>query len=250
LFAQPPGAIFWLVLVILYFHERVEQEGDPSYSNEADMRKYVDLYAVGAFILSAYLLYLLMLTVFCLRNVCAMPAKSKFLFFLTLIVILITIIGIYANFLSPLAHSSMTFIVFHWVYNAYIAIMCFCFTPTEGSVRDTQQQRMDHLVSTELFRNVENAPLDSHSDSHFNSQSPPQHGADLGNSGHGGGSRDGYSSRRDGGEVALEVRGGRRDQEEEEEEEVEVDFGDVQEVAVAGGPGGGGDEDLVQVDSI
>ncbi|CAM9624517.1 unnamed protein product [Ectocarpus sp. 13 AM-2016] len=125
--------LIWIVTVLTYIYVRVQQTGDPSYSTFDDLSTYTGVKVVGLLLATLYFLWLGSLVFRSFTHIESMNSEYIFIMVITLVTIVGTMSAVYTGALAPDQHGSKVFAYFYGMFNIYVLLLAFCYTPA-GSI--------------------------------------------------------------------------------------------------------------------
>eukprot|EP00935_MAST-01C_sp_MAST-1C-sp1_P001055 g1055.t1 len=137
--------IFFLCLTILLCYERLRTAGDPTYNSQTDMKHYTALYAIGVLLVTLYAIYLLRIFALCFQQIKQMSYLALVLLMITCASIFATVVGVYANALSPLETAAVAFLGFYSVFNTYVFVIAICYRPSGAQPAGPTARDREHF---------------------------------------------------------------------------------------------------------
>jgi hypothetical protein len=135
---------FFASTLAVYFYEFTSQFGDPAYSSLEDMGKYTWVWMIAAFATAIYCFWALFLFYSCAIHLSSMQKPFVFVFFLTTITMIVTVVGVYIGCLSWVEHSSVIFLGYSTIFNLYVLMLGVVFTPDRRDIEYSRQgDRLD-----------------------------------------------------------------------------------------------------------
>lgn len=122
-------ALMWLTSVLIYNFERVGQDGDPSVASVDNFSAYTGVKVARIILAVVYFIWLLILILKAVRNLPNMAPPYRFIFVMTLFTIGCTAAGYIMGWLVPSVQKASAFAFFIVLYNAYVLILAWCYTP-------------------------------------------------------------------------------------------------------------------------
>ncbi|CAM9272302.1 unnamed protein product [Discosporangium mesarthrocarpum] len=119
----------WITTVLVYMYVRVKQTGDPSYSSIDDLSTFTYLKACGFMMATIYFLWLGYLIVGSFRHIEGMSIEYRFILGMTLATILGSVTAVYTGALAPDQHGAKVFTCFFGMFNMYVLLLAFSYTP-------------------------------------------------------------------------------------------------------------------------
>ncbi|CAM9694708.1 unnamed protein product [Laminaria digitata] len=125
--------LIWVVTILVYIYVRVQQTGDPSYSTYDDLSSYTAVKVIGLLLATVYFLWLGLMIFESFAHIQSMNAEYIFIMVITLITIIGAMSALYTGAFAPDQHGSKVFAYFYGMFNIYVLLLAFCYTPA-GSV--------------------------------------------------------------------------------------------------------------------
>jgi len=142
----------WIVLMGAFLTAKRRQHIDPAY-DPSQTRDSYPYYISTAVFMVIYILWILYLLVSCFHHVKSMIPGYRFLFFVTLVTIIVTIIGVFLVAFYPLRGAPIGLLSIFGLYNLYVWTLALAYTPFDrGSVlsRTTDSHHLQHSGSLDI----------------------------------------------------------------------------------------------------
>jgi hypothetical protein len=150
----------WSVLVWLYTHLNSKRDEDPTYDGLNDDVLWNGEIALMALIL-AYSLYLFGLIVLNVDKIRAFSPPFKFIFVLTMITVVFTLVALGSGYFFPFYVPAMIFVLFYAIINLYIWAIAFSYCPFRESDSFKYQPGPSSAFGEDYFDDVAPPSMES-----------------------------------------------------------------------------------------
>ncbi|CAN0453593.1 unnamed protein product, partial [Phaeothamnion confervicola] len=116
-------------ICVRYSYVRVQRSGDPSYSSYDDLSQFASAKIVGLLLATIYFAWLLYYIVMAVGHIHKLLPSYLFILAITMVTVVATVAGLYMGGLAPNQHGSLSFLGFMGLYNAYVLLLAYCYTP-------------------------------------------------------------------------------------------------------------------------
>jgi len=145
----------WLTLVGAYFCAKKTQMVDPAFDAH-NSGQNEEFYIATAVFMAIYVIWIMYLIIMCFRHVKQMILGYKFLFGLTLCVIIITIVDVLLVAFYPLRGSPVGLLSIFGIYNIYVWFLAIAYTPYDTArTYDTQKDATEEIEIVNVGKEVE-----------------------------------------------------------------------------------------------
>jgi len=124
------------VFLDLYHSESV----DPTYDGvNEDKRKNLAFTGAISVFMAIYCIWFIYLVVSAFHHIKDMLPAYRFMFFVTLLVVLLSVIGVFVAALYPIQSSPIEFLTYYGMYNLYLWMLAYAYTPLKPEEQYNQQ---------------------------------------------------------------------------------------------------------------
>ncbi|CAM9137288.1 unnamed protein product [Choristocarpus tenellus] len=141
--------LIWFLTILVYIYVRVKQTGDPSYSSYDDLTSYTNVKILSLTLATIYFGWLGFLIMGSFHHVRDMGIEYKFILGITLFTIFGSLAAVYTGALAPDQHGAKVFSFFYGLFNLYVLLLAFCYTPVGSVYGNIQtQDEMEMIPNT------------------------------------------------------------------------------------------------------
>ena len=131
-------SVYFMLLAFIYINIRMQQQGDPSYDKLEDTHYRIFRHLLGMCTL-IYVVWFLYHFVKAAQQLKKMLPQHLFVFNLTCVVMVLSIISLISGSMYPLPTGSIGYAIIYGMLNTYVWILAWAFAPKErGSVRQQE----------------------------------------------------------------------------------------------------------------
>ncbi|CAM9171126.1 unnamed protein product [Sphacelaria rigidula] len=146
--------LIWIVTIMLYIYVRVQQNGDPSYSTYDDLSTYTSVKVVGLFLSLVYFVWLGLLIFRSFGHIAQMNTEYIFVMVITLVTIIGATVAVFTGALAPDQHGSKVFAYFYGMFNIYVLLLAFCYTPAGTLYGDINTNENVEMIGEESHKDT------------------------------------------------------------------------------------------------
>jgi len=136
--------LIWILQISAFIVQMRADHDHPAFNPSGNANKA--FYAFTSIFMLIYIFWVLYLIVSCLHHLKQMMSAYLFLFGLTMFVMFMTIIGIFAASLYPYQGSGVVYLTFTGMYNMYVWILAICYTPCGQTNTYSNQNEFDGAI--------------------------------------------------------------------------------------------------------
>uniref|UniRef100_A0A7S2XXX3 Wntless-like transmembrane domain-containing protein n=1 Tax=Fibrocapsa japonica TaxID=94617 RepID=A0A7S2XXX3_9STRA len=124
--------VIWLIIMSTFIELYTTQTKDPTFdgiTESTDERKSMAFTAATSLFMAIYIIWMIYLIVSAFHHIKEMLPCYHFLFGVTLLVIIITVVAVFLASLFPVQSTPVQFLGLYGMYNMYIWMLAFAYTP-------------------------------------------------------------------------------------------------------------------------